>query len=61
MLVVELVKLEDNWLFYSDVIGNKPQVGLGCFDRIVAEKERVRWRVLVVVRIPIHGQVDFSG
>jgi hypothetical protein len=42
MLVVELVKLKDNWLFYSDVIGNKPQVGLDCFDRIVAEKERVR-------------------
>jgi hypothetical protein len=38
MLFVKLAKVGDDWLWHNDTIGNKPEVGLGCFGRIVVEK-----------------------
>jgi hypothetical protein len=35
MLFVEWVKVVDDWLWCSDMIGNKPGLGLGCFGRLV--------------------------
>jgi hypothetical protein len=32
---VELAKVVDGWLWRSGMIGNKPEHGLGCFDRLV--------------------------
>jgi hypothetical protein len=40
MLFVELVRVEDDWLWHSDMTVNKPEVGLGYFDRIIAEEAR---------------------
>jgi hypothetical protein len=40
MLFVELVKVEDGWLWHSDMTGNKPRVRLGCFGRLFVEKAK---------------------
>jgi hypothetical protein len=40
MLFVELVKIEDEWFWHSDMTGNKLEVGLGYFGRIVSEKAK---------------------
>jgi hypothetical protein len=37
---VELVKVEGGWLWHCDMIGNRPELGLGCFGRLVAERAR---------------------
>jgi hypothetical protein len=37
-LFVELAKDEDDWLWRSDMVGNKPEVGLHCFGSIIEEK-----------------------
>jgi hypothetical protein len=33
ILSVELVKVEDDWLWHSDMTGNMPEVGFGYFGR----------------------------
>jgi hypothetical protein len=38
MLFVGLAKVKDDWLWRSDIIGNKPELGLGCFGRLAVEK-----------------------
>jgi hypothetical protein len=38
MLFVKLVKVEDDWLWCSDMTDNKPELELGCFGRLAAEK-----------------------
>jgi hypothetical protein len=37
MLFLELAKLEDGWLWYSGMIGNKSERGLGYFGKVVVE------------------------
>jgi hypothetical protein len=37
--------------------GNKLELGLGCFGRLVAEKAKG----MMVVRSPLHGMVDLTG
>jgi hypothetical protein len=34
MLIVELMKVVDGWLWHSGMIGNKSELGLGCFGRL---------------------------
>jgi hypothetical protein len=38
ILFVELVKVEDDWLWCSDMIGNKLELGLGYFCRLTVER-----------------------
>jgi hypothetical protein len=38
ILFVELVKVEDDWLWCSDMIGNKLELGLGYFRRLAVER-----------------------
>jgi hypothetical protein len=38
MLSVELVGVEDVWLWRSDMIDSIPEVGLGCFGVFIVEK-----------------------
>jgi hypothetical protein len=38
MLFVGLAKVKDDWLWRSDMIGNKPELGLGYFGRLAVEK-----------------------
>jgi hypothetical protein len=38
MLFVELTKVEGDWLWHSDMTGNKPELGLSYFGRLVVEK-----------------------
>jgi hypothetical protein len=70
MLFVELEKVVDGWLWHSDMIGNKPGLGLGCFGgeycwwwRILwmvgYGMRRVGWQILLVVGSPLHSVVDF--
>jgi hypothetical protein len=35
MLFVKLPKTVGDWLWHSDMIGNKPKLGLGCFGEFV--------------------------
>jgi hypothetical protein len=39
-LFMELSKVEDSWLWRSDMTGNKPEVGIGYFGRRVMEKAK---------------------
>jgi hypothetical protein len=39
---VELAKVVHNWLWRSGRIGNMPQVGLGCFGKLAAERAKDR-------------------
>lgn len=38
MLFVELVEVEDGWLWRSDMTCNKPKLGLGCFGKLAVKK-----------------------
>jgi hypothetical protein len=38
MLSMELVGVEDVWLWRSDMIDSIPEVGLGCFGVFIVEK-----------------------
>jgi hypothetical protein len=38
ILFVELAKVEDCWLWHSDMISNKLEPGLGCFRRLAVER-----------------------
>jgi hypothetical protein len=38
MLSMELAKVVDDWMWRSGRIDNMPEVGLGCFDKLVLEK-----------------------
>jgi hypothetical protein len=40
MLFMGLAKVEDDWLWYSDMTGNKSKVGLDYFDRLAAGKSK---------------------
>jgi hypothetical protein len=42
MLFGELAEAEDDWLWCSDMAGNKPELGLGYFGRLVVEKAKNR-------------------
>jgi hypothetical protein len=42
MLFVELVKVEDGWLWSSGMTGSMPGVRFDCYDRLVAENVRGR-------------------
>jgi hypothetical protein len=42
MWFVELAKVEDGWLWHSDMIGNKPELGLGYFGRLAVERAKGR-------------------
>jgi hypothetical protein len=37
MLFVELAKVEDDWLWHSDMTGNMPEVEFGYFGRLGLE------------------------
>jgi hypothetical protein len=45
MLFVELEKIVDGWLWHSDMIGNKPGLGLGCFGGEYCWWWRILWMV----------------
>jgi hypothetical protein len=40
MLFVELAKAEDGWLWRSDKIGNKLELEVGCFGKLVVERAK---------------------
>jgi hypothetical protein len=61
MLFGELAKVTGDWLWRNGRIGSVPEVGLGCSDSVVVQKRRKGWRILLVVRSPLHGVVDFLG
>jgi hypothetical protein len=61
MLFVELVKAENCWLWHSGRIDNKPELGFGCFGKLVEKEGRIRWRILVVRWWPMHCVVHFLG
>jgi hypothetical protein len=42
MLFVELVKVEDGWLWCSGMTSSMPEVGFGCYDRLVMENAKGR-------------------
>jgi hypothetical protein len=42
MLFVELAKAGDDWLWRSDRIGNKPELGFGCLGKFVVERVKGR-------------------
>jgi hypothetical protein len=42
MLSVELVKVEDGWLWRSGITGSMLEVGFDCYDRIVVENAKGR-------------------
>jgi hypothetical protein len=42
MLYVELVKVEDGWLWRSSMTGSMSEVRFGCYDRFVAENVKGR-------------------
>jgi hypothetical protein len=42
MLFVQLVKVEDDWLWHSGMTCCMPGVGFGCYDRLVAESVKGR-------------------
>jgi hypothetical protein len=44
---VELVKVEDGWLWHNDMIGIRPDVGLGYFGRLVVGIEKCRMENIV--------------
>jgi hypothetical protein len=56
-LSVELAKVAGGWLWHNDMTGSRPKLGLGCFNRLAVKQCRVRWRVLLVQGIPLHGVV----
>jgi hypothetical protein len=42
MLFAKLTKVEDDWLWHNGRIGSMPEVGFGCFRRLVVEaKDRM--------------------
>jgi hypothetical protein len=53
MLFVELVKVEDGWLWCNGRIGGIPEVGFGCFDKLVVEKAKDRTGSIVDGEEPI--------
>jgi hypothetical protein len=61
MLFGELAEVVGGWLWRNDMIGNKLELGLGCFGRLAVEKAKGR-----VESIggwggsPMHGMVDLS-
>jgi hypothetical protein len=42
MLSVELVEVEDGWLWYNGMIDNTLEVGIGCFGEFVVERVKDR-------------------
>jgi hypothetical protein len=44
---VELVKVEDDWLWHSDMIDNRPEVGLWCFDRLATGEAKGRMENII--------------
>jgi hypothetical protein len=42
MIFGELTEAEDGWLWRSNMAGSKPELGLGCFGRIVVETTKGR-------------------
>jgi hypothetical protein len=63
MLFGELTEAEDDWLWHSDMTGNKSKLGLGCFGRLTVEKEKGRMESIGGGGVggALHGMVDFSG
>jgi hypothetical protein len=49
MLVVELAEVVDGWSWHNGMVDNKPELGLGCFGRLVVRKEKGRMRSIVGV------------
>jgi hypothetical protein len=41
-LSMELEKFEDGWLWHSGMTGSLPEVGFGCYDRLVSENAKGR-------------------
>jgi hypothetical protein len=42
MLSVELMKAMDDWLLHSDMMGNKPKLGIGCLDNFAMDRAKGR-------------------
>jgi hypothetical protein len=47
MLFMELTKVEDNWLWCSCMIGNKPKLGLSYFGRLAVGKGKCKMESIV--------------
>jgi hypothetical protein len=60
MLSVELVRVAVGWLWCNGMTDSMPEVELDLFDKLVVERARITWRVLLMMEIPLHGVVDFS-
>jgi hypothetical protein len=64
MLFVELAEADDDWLSRNDMTGNKSELGLGYFGRLVVEKVKGRMDCIGGGGgggSLLHGMVDFSG
>jgi hypothetical protein len=44
MLFTELAKVEGDWLWCSGRIGSMPEVGFGCFGKLVVEEVKDRMK-----------------
>jgi hypothetical protein len=53
MLFVELAKILDDRLWHSGRIGNMPEVGLGCFGKLVVERVNDRMENIAGSEDPI--------
>jgi hypothetical protein len=53
MLSVELAKVEGGWLWRNDMTGSRPNLGLGCLNRLVVETTNGRMESIVGGREPI--------
>jgi hypothetical protein len=59
MLFGELAEAEDDWLWRNDMTDNRPELGLGCFGRLVVERAKDRMESIGGGGSPFCDVVDF--
>jgi hypothetical protein len=60
ILFVELARVQDGWLWCSDMISNKLDLGLGYFRRLAVERANGKMESVGGGGGSLHGMVDFS-
>jgi hypothetical protein len=58
---VELAKAGDGWLWHSDRIGNKLELGLGCLGKFVVGRAKGTLESTGYGAMPIALVIHFSG
>jgi hypothetical protein len=61
MLFVEFVEVVGGWLWHNGRTDSMRKWSLTCLVNLWWKKQRIRWRVLLMMGVPLHGVVDFSG